>query len=202
MEAGFTSVMFDASHDPIEDNIRKTQAVLRTARDMGVSVEAEIGYVKGNEPQKGKLIGRIPVPERPAIPPAKTTVEEAVQFAAAVEVDMLAVSIGTTHGVYETQTEIDFGLLAAIRDAVALPLVQHGTGGIGLNDLTRLAKGGMAKINFGEPFRCNYIRYFNELTDEMEHLWHPWRIMQEVKNRLKSDISELIGVLGADGKSK
>ena len=59
----------------------------------------------------------------------------------------------------------------------------------------------MAKINFGEPFRYNYIRYFNELTDEMEHLWHPWRIMREVKNRLKQDMQKLIVALGAEGKA-
>ncbi len=201
MKAGFTSVMFDASHDPIADNIRKTQEVLKTARTLGVSVEAEIGYVKGNEPRKEKLIGRIPVQQRPTIPPAKTTIEEAVQFAEAVDVDLLAVSVGTTHGVYEEQTAIDYDLLGQLREAVSVPLVQHGTCGIGPEDLTKLSKAGMAKINFGEPFRFNYIKYFNELTDTMEHLWHPWRIMQEVKDRLKDDMKQLIVACGADGKS-
>ncbi|NQU39843.1 MAG: class II fructose-bisphosphate aldolase [Lentisphaerae bacterium] len=94
-----------------------------------------------------------------------------------------ALNRGYRHCVH--QTGADLGLLAAMRDAVSVPLVQHGTGGIGLDDLTRLAKSGMAKINFGEPFRYNYIHYFNELTDEMEHLWYTWRIMREVRNRLK-----------------
>ncbi len=201
MEAGLTSVMIDASHDPFDENVRITQEVIQEARARGVSVEAEIGYVKGNEPKAETQIGRIPVPKEPTIPPTKTTVEEAVRFADAVGVDMLAVSVGTTHGVYESQTGIDFELLAKLRAAVSVPLVQHGTGGIGLDDLTRLAQGGMAKINFGEPFRYNYIRYFIELTDSMEHLWHPWRIMREVKDRLKSDMKALIGALGADGKA-
>jgi ketose-bisphosphate aldolase len=201
MEAGLTSVMIDASHDPFEDNVRITREVVERAHARGVSVEAEIGYVKGNEPVAETRIGRIPVPKEPTIPPTKTTVDEAVRFAQAVDVDMLAVSVGTTHGVYETQTGIDFELLAEIRAAVDVPLVQHGTGGIGLEDLARLARGGMAKINFGEPFRYNYIRYFTELTDTMEHLWHPWRIMREIKERLKADMKELIGALGADGKA-
>jgi fructose-bisphosphate aldolase class II len=201
MDAGLTSVMFDASHDPLSENIRKTGEVLSLARARGVSVEAEVGYVKGNEPVAGKQTGRIPVPQAPSIPPAKTDPEEVENFLQECDVDMLAVALGTTHGVYQTQTEIDFELLRTLRDRIDKPLVMHGTSGISVEDLSRLAQGGMAKINFGEPFRYNFIRYFNALTDEMEHLWHPWRIMQEVKNRLKADMKELIVALHADGKA-
>jgi len=201
MHAGLTSVMIDASHEPMADNIEQTRRVLGVARPLGISVEAEIGYVKGNELKPEKQIGRIPVPEKPTIPPCKTTLAEATEFAAAADVDMLAVSIGSTHGVYKRQEGLDFDLLCKLRDAVPMPLVMHGTGGITVEDLSTLSKLGMAKVNFGEPFRYNYICYFNELTDEMEHLWHAWRIMQEVKNRLKADMKALILALGADGKA-
>jgi ketose-bisphosphate aldolase len=202
MKAGFTSVMFDASHDPLDENIRKTRQVVKIAKILGCSVEAEVGYVKGNEPNKEKQIGRIAVPERPLIPPAKTDVAEAKEFIAAVPVDMLAVSVGTTHGVYETQDNIDFELLKQLRSEIDIPLVQHGTCGISLEDISRLVNCGMSKVNFGEPFRFNYIKYFNELTDSMEHLWHAWRIMREVKNRLKIDMIEIIEALGAAGKGR
>ena len=96
------------------------------------------------------------------------------------------------YGIFEQQTDIDFHLLAALRDAVAVPLVAHGTCGISLDDLTALAKGGMAKINFGEPFRYNFIRYFTRLTDELAHSWHPWKIMREVRNLLKQDMKQII----------
>ncbi len=201
MSAGFTSFMFDASHEPLEENIRKTRRVVEAAKTLGCSVEAEVGYVKGNEPVKEKRIGRIPVPEKPSIPPAKTDVNEARRFVREVDVDMLAVSVGTTHGVYQQQTDIDFELLKALRSAIPVPLVQHGTGGISLDDISRLVQCGMSKVNFGEPFRYNYIRYFNELTDSMEHLWHAWKIMREVKDRLKADMKELIRALGSDGKA-
>lgn len=201
IRAGFTSVMFDASHDPIETNIARTREVVEVAKRTGVSVEAEIGYVKGNEPVTETQVGRIPVPEKPTIPPAKTEVEDAVRFVQEVDVDMVAVSVGTTHGVYRSQTSMDFELLGALKRALPVPLVQHGTGGIAPKDLTRLAKAGMAKINFGEPFRYDYINHFCELTDSMEHLWHPWRIMQEVKERLKTSMRQLILACGADGKA-
>ena len=200
IEAGFTGVMFDASHEPLEKNIDETRKVVALARAKGVAVEAEVGYVMGNEPPDKPQIGRIPIPVQPDTPPAMTSVEEAVRFTQEVNVDMLAVSVGTTHGVFERQTEIDFDLLRSIRQAVSVPLVQHGTGGISPDDLSKLVGCGMVKINFGEPFRYNYIRHFYEIGDTTEHLWHPWKIMRAVKDRLKSEMHELIRTLDAVGK--
>jgi ketose-bisphosphate aldolase len=201
IRAGFTGVMLDASHEPLEQNIAKITTVIQAARPLEVAVEAEVGYVKGNEPPKRKLIGRVEVPEEPTIPPTFTKVEEATRLVEETGVDLLAVSVGTTHGVFKHQRAIDFELLGQLHGAVAVPLVQHGTGGISLEDLSRLAKSGMAKINFGEPFRYNYINYFYELTDSMEHLWHTWRIKREVKDRLKRDMKELIAALGSEGRA-
>jgi len=201
MHAGFTSVMLDASHKPLEANIAETRAVLRVARSIGVSVEAEVGYVKGNEPGKEEQPGFAPIPERPSTPGAKTSPDEAVRFVRETHVDMLAIAIGTIHGVFESQTDLDFGLLSTLRGRVSVPLVAHGTCGITMEDLSRLASGGMAKINFGEAFRMNYVRYFRQCSEELAHRWHPWRIMREVKDRLKRDMKELIRALGADGKA-
>ena len=201
MQAGLTSVMFDASAEPLESNVEKTRAVVAVAKDMGVSVEAEVGYVKGNEPKQESQIGLVPIPVKPTIAPAKTQLEEAIRFVREVDVDMLAVSVGTTHGVYQQQGDIDFELLSDLRRDISTPLVAHGTCGISLQDLSRLTKAGMAKINFGEPFRLNYIKYFDELSRQIDHSWHPWKIMQEVKDHLKADMKELIVALDAGGKS-
>ena len=201
MNAGLTAVMFDGSHEPYETNVRETRRVVQAARARGVAVEAELGHVTGNEPPKEKLIGRTPVPEQPDGPAPKTNVAEAVRFVKDTGVDMLAVAIGSVHGVWQRQTNLDFELLEELRGALSVPLVMHGTGGISLEDLSRLAAGGMAKVNFGEPFRYNFIRYFDELTDTMDHRWHPWRILREVKDRLKDDMKKLIVALGANGKA-
>jgi fructose-bisphosphate aldolase class II len=200
IHAGFTGVMIDGSHELLEKNIALTNEVIRLAHALGVSVEAEVGYVKGNQPKKEKQIGKVDVPEKPDIPPTKTEISEVLTFLENTDVDMLAVSIGTTHGVYKHQTEIDYSLLKDIYEKVSVPLVQHGTCGITMEDLSKLSQSGMSKINFGEPFRFNYIKYFNELTDQMEHLWHPWRIMQEIKNRLKEDMREIIQALGSQNR--
>lgn len=201
MRAGFTSVMIDASHDPIEKNIAITRTVIEAARSIGVSVEAEIGYVEGNEPAKTKQIGRTPVPLKPTKPVPKSTPQEAADFVSKTDVDMLAVAVGTTHGVFQSQTDIDYKLIAEIRKAVPVPLVQHGTGGISLADLTRLKDAGMSKVNFGEGLRYDYIRHFLDLADNSEHFWHPWRIMQGTKDRLRESMKEIIVALGSDNKA-
>lgn len=201
MRAGFTAVMIDASHEPVDVNAAVTRKVVEVARPLGVSVEAEIGYVAGNEPVKEKQVGRIPVPEAPSGEAPRTTPEEAIDFVERVDVDMLAVAVGTTHGIYERQTDMDVELVRAIHSAVDVPLVQHGTGGIANGDLTRLAEAGMAKINFGEVFRYDYIRQFLDVTDHQEHLWHPWRIMEQVKDRVKGTMDALIQALGSAGRA-
>lgn len=201
IRAGFTSVMIDASHEPIEVNAEITRKVVEVARPLDVSVEAEIGYVAGNEPAKKEQIGRVPVQPSPTGPAPMTTPEEAMDFVKRVDVDLLAVAVGTTHGVYESQTGMDYDVVRALRSAVDVPLVQHGTGGIALEDLTRLKDAGMAKVNFGEVFRYDYIRHFLDITDHSEHLWHPWRIMEQTKDRIKDTMNELIRALGSDGRA-
>lgn len=202
IRSGFTSVMFDASHDPLEENIAQTRKVIQLAAGVGVSVEAEVGYVSGNEPAASKQIGCTEIPASPSFAGARTSPAEAVQFVRETHVDMLAVAVGSIHGVYQRQSALDFDLLAELRQKVEVPLVAHGTCGISNDDLSRLVFHGMAKINFGEPFRMNYIRYFRQLSEELEHRWHPWRIMREVKERLRSDMKQLILALGADGKAQ
>jgi fructose-bisphosphate aldolase class II len=201
IRAGFTGVMLDASHEPLEDNIAVTGKLVEVAHPLDVAVEAEVGYITGNEPPKQPKIGRVEPPDEPAITPAFTDIEEARRLAEESRVDLLAVSVGTLHGVFKRQKALDYQLLGELRKAVSVPLVQHGTGGVSLEDLARLAKSGMAKINFGEPFRYDYINSFCELADSMEHLWHTWRIMREIKNRLKKEMKELIGALGSEGKA-
>jgi fructose-bisphosphate aldolase, class II len=201
MQAGFTSVMIDASHASVEENAALTCEVLWVARPLGVSVEAEIGHVKGNEKPKTKQLGRVPVPLKPKRRAPVTTPDEAADFLSRANVDMLAIANGTTHGVFQKQTDIDYDAVRAIRARVDVPLVQHGTGGISLADLTRLKEAGMAKVNFGEGFRYDYIRHFADITEHGEHLWHPWRIMQDVKNRLRDSMKELIRALGSENKA-
>ena len=144
IELGFTSVMLDASMKEMDENIRLTKEVVAYAHTKGVSVEAEIGHVGGaSEGVEGATSESV-----------YTTVEEAKAFAEATAVDSLAVSIGTSHGVYKSNKapELNFTRLRDLAAAVPVPLVLHGGSGTGDENLRRAVREGIAKLNIYTDF--------------------------------------------------
>lgn len=144
VELGFTSVMLDASMKDMDENIRLTREVVACAHAKGVSVEAEIGHVGGaSEGIEGATTDSV-----------YTTVEEAKTFAAATGVDSLAVSIGTSHGVYagSRTPELNFKRLQELAAAVPGPLVLHGGSGTGDENLCRAVREGITKLNVYTDF--------------------------------------------------
>ncbi|EOH88431.1 class II fructose-bisphosphate aldolase [Enterococcus pallens] len=137
IDLGFSSVMIDASQDDFETNVKKTKEIIAYAHPKGVVVEAEIGHV-------GSGVNY----ENHAQTDSKyTTVEDAKKFIEATEVDSLAISIGTAHGMYKGVPEINFERLKEIAEAVATPLVLHGGSSSGDANLKRCGLEGIAKIN-------------------------------------------------------
>ncbi len=134
---GFKSVMIDASSDPFDENVRRTKEIVEYAHLRGIVVEAEIGHVGVGEAYKSKENSDS----------IYTTVEEAKKFVELTEVDSLAISIGTVHGVYKGIPVINFERLKEIRDAVDTPLVLHGGSSSGDDNLGRCAADGISKIN-------------------------------------------------------
>jgi fructose-bisphosphate aldolase class II/tagatose 1,6-diphosphate aldolase GatY/KbaY len=188
VRAGFTHVMIDYAHKPIEENARLTKEIVELVRPLGISVEAEIGHIIISSDASDK---RAP----------KVSVEEVKAFTSQVDVDLLAVAVGTTHGIFKEQHGIDFDLIATIRALRVPPLVLHGTSGVSMADITRSVKAGMTKINFGEGLRMNFIQYYNEFTRTLKHEHHDWRLARAAKDRLKEDIREIIRAVGSDGKA-
>lgn len=137
---GCTSVMFDGSSLPYEENVRITKKVVEAAHACGVTVEAEIGHVAGHE--GNMLDGNV------ADPSCYTTVEEALQFYKDTDVDCLAVAIGTVHGVYKGTPNLDYERLQAIRDELEIPIVMHGGSGLSPEDYKKAVAHGINKINF------------------------------------------------------
>ena len=188
VRAGFTHVMIDYADQPLERNVRGSREIIDLVRPLGISVEAEIGHIIKSSDASGQRA-------------ATVSVDEAKEFASQVDVDLLAVAVGTTHGIFKEQNGIDFGLISKIHSAVKPPLVLHGTCGVSLEDISRSVKAGMTKINFGEGLRMNYIRYFNEFSQTLNHEHHVWRIARAAKDKLKEDIKEIIRAVGSDGKA-
>jgi fructose-bisphosphate aldolase class II/tagatose 1,6-diphosphate aldolase GatY/KbaY len=139
---GFTSVMIDASSEPLEENIFRTKEVVQLAHSYGVAVEAEIGRV-GTQLYDGAHAESENI---------YTDVAEAVKLVEETGVDCLAVSIGTVHGQYKGEPRINFDQLAALNEALHIPLVLHGGSGSGDDNLARCAQGGIAKVNLYTGF--------------------------------------------------
>lgn len=141
---GFTSVMIDASSESFEENVRRTREVVKLAHSAGVTVEAEIGHVGQGE-------NYIALQDSESV---YTTVAEAVAFAEQTEVDSLAVSIGTVHGIYKNleKPSLNFERLHELAKNVKVPLVLHGGSGTGDENLSRCAAEGISKINIFTDF--------------------------------------------------
>lgn len=136
---GFTSVMFDGSSLSYDENIKHTQEIVRMCHAIGVSVEAELGAVGGDE--GGALYGSADA--RFFTDPLK-----ARDFVAQTNIDALAVAIGNAHGKYKGEPKLDFARLEKIRDESGIPLVLHGGSGISTEDFKKAIRLGIHKINF------------------------------------------------------
>lgn len=135
LELGFTSVMFDGSHLPLEENIEETKKIVSMAKKYSAAVEAEIGCVGGSEDGSEDIAINCTKPD------------DAVRFAAETEVDALAVAIGNAHGNYKFTPKLRFDILEECARRVSAPLVLHGGTGISEEDFIRCAKTGIKKIN-------------------------------------------------------
>jgi fructose-bisphosphate aldolase class II len=139
LRLGFSSVMFDGSTLSYEENIRQTREVVKMCHAVGVSVEAELGAVGGDE--GGALYGH-------ADEALFTDPLRAREFVDQTGIDALAVAIGNAHGKYKGEPKLDFARLDAIRQQTGLPLVLHGGSGISDADFRRAIELGIHKINF------------------------------------------------------
>lgn len=188
IQAGFTTVMLDYADLPLEENIQKTKEALEKAHAFGVPVEAEIGHIlRGSEQDRVR---------------SKTTdCQTVLRYLERVEPDLLAVALGTTHGIFERQESIDFALLKAVAAQTDVPLVLHGTCGIPTALLERCVALGIAKINFGETLRLAYFRHLEAALAEFDYQHHPWKLLQEVKDRLKPDVKRHIAACGSENRA-
>lgn len=137
IDAGFKSVMIDASAYPLEENIARTARVVEYAHKAGVSVEGELGRIAGCEQ-------KLSLSEEEAM---QTDPDEAVQFVAATGVDILALSIGTVHGEYRFPPRINIPRLVAISEKVSIPLVMHGGSGTPEDKVAEAVEHGITKLN-------------------------------------------------------
>ena len=143
LDAGFDSVMIDASEKPFDENVETTAQVVEMAKPFGANVEAELGYVaKLGQEQGGGF----------------TTPEEAAIFVQKTGVDALAVSIGSAHGFYKQAPKLDIERLAQIHAATDVALVLHGSSGIPHEMVQEAIANGIVKVNLATEIKDNFMR--------------------------------------------
>ena len=187
IRAGYTSVMFDGSKLPFEENARISKKVVEVAHPMGVTVEAELGCVGGKEDNVSSA-------------DIYTDVDEAKEFAEFTGVDLLAIAIGTAHGFYKGEPKLDFDRIAAIRDVVGAPLVLHGGSGVPEESVKRAISLGMAKVNFATELRAAATVAVRRVLED-ESVIDPKKYMGAAREAVKALCLEKIDMCGSRGKA-
>jgi fructose-bisphosphate aldolase class II/tagatose 1,6-diphosphate aldolase GatY/KbaY len=155
LDAGFTSVMIDASEKPFDENVRITKSVVKLAEKYGVNVEAELGYVA----KLGQHANRV----------GFTEPEEAKRFVEETGVDALAIAIGSAHGFYKETPKLDLDRLSEIKNVINAALVLHGGSGIPHPILREAVSRGICKINLATEIKNIFMKSLKAtLSDEDE----------------------------------
>jgi fructose-bisphosphate aldolase class II/tagatose 1,6-diphosphate aldolase GatY/KbaY len=148
LEAGYSSVMVDGSHLPFSANVALTKEAVRRARDYGAWVEAELGALPGDEDVSTDAVAQAS---------AMTDPRQAGEFVSATGVDALAVAVGNVHGFTKDPVHLALDRLAAIHEAVPVPLVLHGASGLPVEELHGALARGVAKVNVNAELRRAYL---------------------------------------------
>lgn len=193
IEAGFSSVMFDGSHFPIEENVKKTQELVKVCHEKGLSIEAEVGSIGGEE--DGVVgAGEIADPNE-------------CKKIADLGVDFLAAGIGNIHGKYpENWKGLDFEALAATKSLIGdLPLVLHGGTGIPADMIKKAISLGVAKINVNTEcqlyFQAATRKYIEAGKDLEGKGFDPRKLLAPGTEAIKEIVKEKMELFGSIGKA-
>ena len=193
INAGFSSIMFDGSHYPIEENIAKTTALVNTCDVLGISLEAEVGAIGGEE---DGVIGK-----------GECANPDECKAVADLGVTMLAAGIGNIHGKYPENWEgLSFETLAAIKEKVGdMPLVLHGGTGIPDDMIKKAISLGVAKINVNTEcqwaFQKAVRKYIKEGKDLVGKGFDPRKLLAPGFEAIKATVKEKMELFGSVGKA-
>ena len=193
VEAGFTSIMFDGSHFPIEENLAKTKELVTVAHKLGLSIEAEVGAIGGEE---DGVIGR-----------GECADPQECKTIADLGVDILAAGIGNIHGVYPANWEgLSFETLAAVKEAVGdMPLVLHGGTGIPDDQITKAISLGVAKINVNTECQLVFAeatrKYIEAGKDLKGKGFDPRKLLLPGYEAILAKVEEKMNLFGSVGKA-
>jgi fructose-bisphosphate aldolase class II len=214
MEAGFTSVMIDASREPVHENVRITREVVKTAHPRNVAVEAELGRLAGNGrewPDNENGTGL-------------TDPGEAAEFTSKTGCDALAVAVGTRHGAYKYRETpyLDFDRIKAIKGKTGIPLVLHGASGVDKRMVERAEKYGAVlsgamgvpdeavrkaialgvnKVNIDTDLRLAWVASVREYFMAHRDIFDPKKILSAARDEIQKVVQAKITLFGSGNKA-
>lgn len=192
IRAGYTSVMIDASHEQFDVNVAMTKKVVEAANAIGINVEAELGRVGGVEDD-------IVVDDEHAL---LADPDDCARFVELTGVHTLAPAIGTAHGIYKGEPNIDFDRIEKIASKVSVPLVLHGGSGIPEEQVRRCVALGMSKMNVATELRIVFSDAIKEVFNQNPEENDPRKYMVPAKEALKKAAIEKMRLCGSFGKAR
>ena len=175
IDAGFTSVMIDASAKSLEENVDITKQVLKYARMYDVTVEGEVGHVGQNDENVCYAV-----------------LEDCIDYVQQTDVDFLAPAIGSVHGLYKGDPNINFELISKIRENINKPLVLHGGTGIYDDQIKRAISCGICKININTELQIAWTNAIRKFLNEDEKVYDPRKVIKSGESAIKNCISAKI----------
>lgn len=191
IRSGFTSVMFDGSQWPKEENIARTQEIVKVAHAVGVSVEGEIGKIGGVEDD-------ISVDEREAM---LTPVPDAIEFYEKTGVDALAMSFGTAHGHYKLPPKLALDRIEAVHNQTGAYLVMHGGSGVPEEDVRKGIQLGIRKVNIDTELREAFVHELRAQLNAKPNEIDPRKLLGPAKAAMKEKLKEKMKLFGCAGKA-
>ena len=193
VEAGFSSIMFDGSHYPIEENVAKTKELVKITREHGMSLEAEVGSIGGEE--DGVIgMGEYADPNE-------------CKMIADLGIDFLAAGIGNIHGKYPANWKgLSFETLDAIQQLTGdMPLVLHGGTGIPTDMIKKAIDLGVSKINVNTECQLSFSaatrKYIEEGKDQQGKGYDPRKLLAPGFDAIKATVKEKMEIFGSVGKA-
>lgn len=182
IDAGFTSVMIDASRLPLEENIRITKEVVNYAHKYNVTVEGEIGEIGGTE---DGLEGRNYNAKK----------EDVIYYVNETNLDSVAPALGSVHGLYKGLPNLDYETMQDINNSISIPLVLHGGTGILDDQIKKAISCGIAKININTELQIAWSDAVKKYIKDNPNIYDPRKIISSGESNIKKHIKDKISLL-------
>ncbi|XMB87107.1 tagatose-bisphosphate aldolase subunit GatY [Mycoplasmatota bacterium WC44] len=191
IDLGVKSVMIDASHHDFKENVKIVKDIVEYAHKNGVSVEAELGRLGG---QEDDLI----VDEKDS---KYTNPNQAKEFVESTNIDSLAIAIGTAHGLYDGEPKLDIQRLKEIKQIVNVPLVLHGASGVPFDLVRECIKEGISKVNIATELKIPFAEGIKEHFKSAPNANDPRKYLEPAKNNMKKVVEEKIIMCMSENRS-